>query len=140
VDKRNRFEPLNDQEARPETPFPYVVYGRNEVVNRMHSTGQATVMQEIMYEDVPIDFHVHAKPVGSRDGREVVIELIRLIKAAFDPGTPLFDLSPDRHECTLAGGDWIIRQSDQEWMGLVSYTIRMESTYNRGLTELPELP
>jgi len=132
ADKRGRFESLNDHEARPETPFPYCIYDRTEVFSgRNHSAGEASAVEEIMYEDIPIEFHIHTKPAGTRDGRAVAVELLCIVQAAFDPGAELFDLSPDRHECTIAMGDWFEREGDQEWMGVLAYTVRMESTYNR---------
>jgi hypothetical protein len=61
-----------------------------------------------------------------------------LIKRAFDPGTPLLDMSPDRHSATISEGDWVVREGDQEYFYVIQYLLRIENTYGRAETnELP---
>jgi hypothetical protein len=130
-DKRDRYEPLNDDEARPDCPHPYCVYEREPPIDKGHSTG-GTPATEYRYLDVPILFRIHAKASGSDSAESVAETVAMLVKRAFDPGTPLLGIAPDRHLGTIAEEDWTLREGDQEWMYVVRYLIKTESDYGRG--------
>lgn len=136
-DKYSRYEPFNFIEARPDSPHPYCVYERFEPLEKGHSVGR-DFYEEFQYEDVTIQFRVHAKPAGNTDAKTVCETLGMLIKRAFDPGTPLLDMSPDGHSATISEGDWVVREGDQEYFYVVQYLLRVEGTYGRAETnELP---
>lgn len=130
--KKSRYPAVHDEQARPGTPHPYVVYESAEPIVLGHSTGGDAGHKEQQYQDVPIQFRVHAKGTNTQSGKSIAKEVAIAIKLAFDPGNDFLQLSPDCHLCTLADGDFPIREGDEEWVWVVQYRIRLDATYLRG--------
>ena len=131
ADKQDKFLALNDELARARTPFPYVIYESSEPIIKGHSSGSRAWLEQ-QYQDVPIQFRVHAKPANGLSGRKIAIELAKEIMGAFDPGTDRLDLAPDVHLTTVAQGDFHVREGDDEWLWVVQYLIRLDATYLMG--------
>ncbi len=113
---------LHDGEARPRTAHPYVVYESSDPVVTGHSTGKELEFEQ-QYQDVPVQFRVHAK---SREDAQAVS---KLIKQVFDPGTDLLQMAPDSHLCTIASADFHVREGDGEWLWVTEYEFRLDATY-----------
>ena len=123
------FTPLNDTEARPNTPHPYCVYsaGTGRVVARSSGLVRDSKKRE---EAIPVSFTIHAKPVGALSAKSVAKELAKRIKSAFDPQNRL-DFTPDCHITTLIQTpDFGVREGDNEWMWVVSYDFHIDITQN----------
>ena len=129
--KRGRFHVLNDQEARPETPFPYCIYDRIKPIIFGHSTGWASAAEEEQYIWSSVHFRIYSQQAGSRTAKAVVEQLTLAVKTVFDPGTPLLLMPPDRHENTVVDGEHMERVDDETYLSVISYMIRCEGTYNR---------
>ena len=135
-----RTSPLNFMEARPETPHPYVCYSRSTTPTILgHSTGARSTLEDVQYLETTIQFNIHAVEVGTRDAESLAAELMLRMKAAYDPGTPKLNIAPDAHDVTIADGDYLIREGDEEWMAVLMYRIRFEAYFNHCLANVPIL-
>jgi hypothetical protein len=135
ADKRDVYEPLNDTEARPETPFPYVVLEIAPAdVTARSGTAEATDGTQEHYEDVEVQFTIHAKNTSSATWRTITKEIALLILAAFNPGTAKLGLTPDRHHCTIPIPGFAARKAhgdgDSEGARVVRYLLRLEGMYD----------
>ena len=123
------YTPLNDQEARPETPFPYCVYekGITRVVER-HS-GRDILTERAIYI-VPITFTIHAKETVSRSAKQVAEDFAKLVKTAYDVGTDLLDIRPDCHLETYDSSDFDTSTGDGEHAWQLEFELLIDGTLN----------
>lgn len=135
---RNRFEPLNHGEARPDTPHPYCVFDSGTSFTDGHSGG-CHPLEEIQYLQQPIQFNIHTKNISGRTAENLAAELAAKVMAVFDPGTPKLDLAPGAHNFTIADGDQCLREGDEEVFWNIRYTIKWERCYNQMLPTVPIL-
>ena len=81
VADRSLYTSLNDAEAAPKTPFPYVVFSARAQNIRTRMTGDEDSKQYI--NDQPWTFEVHAAPNGSYSAKEFALLMAEEIMKVF---------------------------------------------------------
>jgi hypothetical protein len=118
------FVPFNDEEARAgKHPRPYCIFEQGTPVIRGHSTGpQNDPDTEIQYQDVPVQFSIHASTKGQ------AAEYAEKVAAAFDKVS--LSIENDRHLTTFRDPDFPVRLADKTWVWVLQYRFRIEADYN----------
>lgn len=134
------YYPLNDTEARANTPMPFCVYQAMQGFRSSRSTGRPCESHKsIEYWTMPIQFSIHATKRLSRSGKDIAYELLGRpnsgdvandgygILKAFDDSAGKLDLEGDDiHVQTHIEGDIAMREDDEEWMVTLLLNIDIE--------------
>lgn len=128
-ERTSSLPPLCNNEARPNTPHPYVVYERlNLPIIDGHSTGSIVNHQQ-QYQSISIQFRIHAKPVTGKSETQVAREIALAIRPHFDPESEPLEMLPDTHIQTIPDGDYSMREGDDEEILVLPYLIQVDATY-----------
>lgn len=125
------YLPLNDEEARPETPFPYCVYEKGEPDIVQHHTGAASGADHQQIQRIPVQFTIHAKSTASESGKQIAKRMAVEVITAFDPGTDSLTMTPDCHIITYRGPDFDVRTGDEEWAWVILYDLLIDAAYSQ---------
>lgn len=134
---RGRFQPLNDGEARADTPHPYVCYEMFERPSGVSHSGGVDPGEHKRYEDRVIQFAVHAKSTADKLGKTIAAEIASKVLDAYGPSAATLDVAPDCHLLTIGDGDWSRREGDDEWVHYVQLILRIEGTYKHAPRDEP---
>lgn len=124
-----RYEPLHDGEARPTPPGPYCVYEKFDPVILGHMTGARDEQTEMQFQDVTVQFTIHAKSSATESGKKIVRRLAEEVDKAFGPENAL-PIRDDCHIVTVRGPDFHIREGDEEWAWVLQYTLTIDCEYD----------
>lgn len=137
----DKFHPLNDSEARPQTPMPFCIYEKGTPLRQSGSTGaQCEPENHIEYWVQPVTFRLHAATPKStsrwygRTGKDILREIIGQsypdgygILGAFDDYAGLLTLGGnDVHSHTETGADFHQREDDDVWLWVLNFDIFFE--------------
>lgn len=126
--KKRRFLALNDGEARPNTPFPYVVYEAFASTNEGTSSGAIPGVQQ-EYRSVLVQFRCHGKDTGSigeaMSSKQVADAVAEEVAKHFGPPCRL-DVFPLCNYLTRYEGDWHIREGDSETVRIIQFRYEYE--------------
>ena len=128
---RDEFEALNDGEAMPETPYPYLVIEQSPGTTAVRMSGHADATKDEIH-DVPFQFRIHAKirSGDSRTAKEIAAELATLVMMKYG-GHPTI---PPKELTLLNGGvlfarrltDWGAKSGDDEYVWTISYMFKLD--------------
>jgi hypothetical protein len=124
------YAPLNDGEARPETPQPYCIYEKSQPLIVGHHTG-AVGGEAQQLQQIEVQFTVHAKSTNNESGKAIAKRMMTAIMTAYDPGTTKLSILPDCHIVVYRGADFHVREGDEEWAWTVLYEFLIDTTYNQ---------
>ena len=130
-DSQADYQPLNDEEARPQTPTPYCVYEKGTPNIVEHHTGAASGGEHQQIQEIPIQFTIHAQSTASESGKLIAKRMAKEVMTAFDPGTDILTIDPDCHIITYRGPDFDVRTGDEEWAWVILYDILIDTVYNQ---------
>jgi hypothetical protein len=157
--KQAGFHCWNENEARPGTPFPYVVYQVGEPQSRFRTCGK-DALTEIDY--LTIGLQLECFGAGGGTGQDVSLTLTaahvamlnahfaskgktRTVAAGSLGGKPAAQLvaeivalafdnqalsvDDDSHVQTQRGPDFPVRQDDTHWSWVLRYSVQIEAEY-----------
>ena len=134
------YWPLNDTEARPNTPMPYCVYEKGTPIRNGNSTGRECEPENLIeYWQQSITFRLHAAtkttgPHANRTGKDILREIIGQgypdgygVLGAFDDFAGRLTMGGnDTHSHTETGGDFHTREDDDVWVWVLQFDIFFE--------------
>ncbi len=135
------YHPLNDTDARANTPMPYCVYEKGTPTREFRSTGSTCEPEnEVEYWILPVNFRLHChtpaagKPHFGRTGKDILREIIGQsypngygVLGAFDDAAGNLNLGGnDRHGQTITGPDFHTREDDDVWAWVLQFEIHFE--------------
>jgi len=125
------YQPLNDQEARPETPTPYCIYEKFDPIIIGHHTGSRSGSEHQQIQRIPVQFRIHAKTTSSESGKAIAKRMATAVMEAYDPGNDRISIDPDCHLVVYRGPDFHTRLGDEEWVWVCMYDFLIDATYNQ---------
>lgn len=129
---RTRFEALNDGEAMPGTPYPYLVIEQSPDTTVTRMSGHAGVEEKHEIHDAPFQFRIHAKTRDgdSRTAKEIAAELAELVlmKYGGHPTVPPKNLALLNGNVLFARrlADWGVKTGDDEYLWIISYMFKLD--------------
>jgi hypothetical protein len=126
-----KYQPLNDQEARPVPPGPYVVYEIMSPFVVGHMTGAEGTQEENQFQRMLVQFTVHASSTATESGKARAIRIAKLIAEAFDPETFPWTMYDDAHVSVTREADFGVREDDDEWAWALQYNVMIDARYSQ---------
>lgn len=119
------FIPLNEGEARPETPKPYVVYDIDEPVTVFSDSGKEADQhtKQLRYR---VRFEVHARK------KRTAVEVGQGIANQFQDKA--LCVAPDTWVETNPVADVLFREADEHWVYRLIYDVTVNATYQTNRT------
>lgn len=127
----SQYEVLNDQEAPPAQPFPYVVMNQTSQNTTGRMSGGASALREI--RDLSVTFNVHARAVSgdSRTAKEIAAAMAEEVLKVFGghptaSPTGTLKLDNGNHLITQYQSDFGVRTGDDEYQWVINYVMRVD--------------
>lgn len=119
------YLPLNDTEARAETPFPYVVYEVGEPVRVNGDAGTEATQHGVLWQYL-MTFTVHAR--SKSVARLVAVGIANQFE------NKSLCVTPDEWVASDPVADFCMREGDENWFWRLIYAVRLQAEYltNRG--------
>lgn len=116
------YATIFDTEAPPHTVDyrPFAVFDQGPVFNPRHSSYSTAEARQVRYSQWRFAIHAKTKPVAAEIA-ERVMEKYDQISLALDKGCAVLV----RYE-----SDWSLRESADEWLWIVDYTLVVDSPAN----------
>lgn len=128
-------QPLNDMEARPNTPPPYCVFEVELPVTIGHSTAAANSGRECKYVRIGVTFTIYAKrQTDGESGKSVANRLLQLVCSKFDPGAGVWPIPTDARDYIQQirrAAEWLVRHDENTWEGTVRYEVFVQEFFDR---------
>jgi hypothetical protein len=115
------YLPLNDTEARAETPFPYVVYEVGDGVRVSGDSGLGAEQHGILWS-YPVTFTAHAQTKAR--AKQIASKLLETYQHT------ALCVTPDEWVETDPVGDVSIREGDEHWGWRVLLEVRVTAEYS----------
>ena len=131
VGDRPAFEALNDTEAAPGTPFPYVVYEQEPAVVTDRMSGEEHLNLTVI--DIPWRFRIYAKDTADYPCKTIAVALAERIFRVFgghpsSSYTPItLDISGYGHLLTQYTTDYGARIGEKIYLWTIEYLIRLDA-------------
>lgn len=124
--------PLNDEEARPATPFPYCVFTVEKPVPLGHTTG-LDAATERKRTRVGVLFQVFAKRTDAESAKSIAVRMATLIATAFDPGAGLWPMpdGPDYLQRVQRAAEWTQRHDQNTHEAAIRYELFIDSEVSK---------
>lgn len=126
-----KYQPLNDGFARPVPPGPYCVFEKMIPFVRNHMTGVGGGRRENQFQQILIQFSIHAKSTATESGKSICVRLADRVAEAYDPDTVPWEMEDDSLVSVKRGPDFHTREGNDEWVWVLQYDVMIDAEYQQ---------